>query len=107
MVLHIEIKNIAKGFQEGKMHTINLQIQDDIYESIVEKGLDINTKLKEFIYSLVDDNHLTISEKEANRRVSEAVKRYEKGTGEYVNQEQYNIYANKLRDKLIDKYDNN
>ena len=88
------------------MHTINLQIQDDIYESIVERGLDINTKLKEYIYSLVDGNHLTISGKEANRRVSEAVERYEKGTGEYVDQEQYDIYADKLRDKLITKYDN-
>ena len=62
------------------MHTINFQIQDDLYESISSKGLDINKKVQEFLYTLVDDGYPSIGTEEAKRRVSDAVAQYRNGT---------------------------
>jgi polyhydroxyalkanoate synthesis regulator phasin len=66
------------------MHTIKLQIQDDIYDSLVSKGVDINRKLQEFITTLADDGYPSISTQEAKKRVSDAVQRYRDGSGTYT-----------------------
>jgi len=89
------------------MHTINLQIQDDLYESITSKGYDINTKIKEFLYSFVDDEYPSISTDEANIRVSDAVNRYKNKTGSYADQDQYLTHINSTIDNLKSKYANN
>ncbi|MGE4420300.1 MAG: hypothetical protein AB7D38_10800 [Sulfurimonas sp.] len=66
------------------MHTLKLQIQDDMYESIVSKGIDINHKLQEFIATLADDGYPAISTQEAKKRVADAVQRYRDGNGTYT-----------------------
>lgn len=66
------------------MHTIQLQIQDDIYDEIKSKGIDINHKFQDFLYNLIDDGYPSISEDEAKKRVADAVDRYCNGTGVYT-----------------------
>ncbi len=63
------------------MQTLQFQIQDDVYADIVESGIDIQTKFKEFIHHLTDDGYPSISTEEASQRVSQAVDRYRNGTG--------------------------
>lgn len=70
------------------MHTIQLQIQDDIYDELISKGIDINHKLQEFVFSLVDDGYPSISTDEAKKRVADAVNRYRDGTGNYTSYNQ-------------------
>ena len=66
------------------MQTIQLQIEDDIYDELKSKGIDINHKLQDFLYDLLDDGYPAISEDEAKQRVSNAVDRYRNGTGVYT-----------------------
>ena len=66
------------------MQTIQLQIQDELYETISSKGININSTVQEFLYNLVDDGFPAISTDEAKQRVSEAVNRYRDGTGNYT-----------------------
>lgn len=66
------------------MQTIQLKIQDDIYDELKNKGIDINHKLQDLLYDLLDDGYFSISEDEAKQRVSDAVDRYRNGTGTYT-----------------------
>jgi len=66
------------------MQTIHLQVEDDIYDELKSKGIDINHKLQDFLYDLLDDGYPAISEDEAKQRVSDAVDRYRNGTGNYT-----------------------
>jgi hypothetical protein len=70
--------------KDKQMHTIQLQIQDDIYDELKSKGIDINNKLQEFLLNLADDGYPSISTQEAKQRVSDAVDRYRNGTGKYT-----------------------
>jgi hypothetical protein len=60
------------------MHTIKLQLDDNLYEDITQSGIDIKEKFKEFLMDFVDDGYPSISTKEAKKRVSEAVEDYQK-----------------------------
>jgi len=60
------------------MQTIEIKIEDSMYQSIVESGIDIQSKIKEFIYELIDDGYPTITTEEAKKRVSNAVEDYKK-----------------------------
>ncbi len=71
------------------MQTIQLQVQDDIYEELKSRGIDINNKLQDFLYDLVDDGYSSISTNEAKQRVAKAVDRYKDGTGTYANADEY------------------
>ena len=51
------------------MQTIQLQIEDDIYDELKNKGIDINHKLLTFLYDLLDDGYPAISEDEANKSI--------------------------------------
>jgi polyhydroxyalkanoate synthesis regulator phasin len=70
------------------MQTIQLQIRDDVYEHIKNKGMDINNLLQDFIASLADEGVAPISTEEAKKRVSDAVNRYKNGTADYTNYDQ-------------------
>ena len=85
------------------MRTIQFEIQDDVYDSLIEKGINLNNQIKEFLYSLADDGYRTISYDEAQERVSKAIKRYKNKTGSYLNEEEYINF----KDSLIQKYANN
>ena len=88
------------------MHTLKVQIQDDIYESLVSKGIDINHKLQEFITTLADDGYPAISTQEAKKRVADAVQRYRDGSGTYVDVASYKEHKSTLIDSLKIKYEN-
>lgn len=89
------------------MHTIQLQIQDDIYHELNSKGIDINNKLQEFLHALVDDGYATISTDEAKQRVLDAVNRYENNTGMYLDSNNYVQRKSDMIDSIKSKYANN
>ncbi len=62
------------------MHTIKLQLDDNLYEEMVQSGIDIKGKFQEFLADYVDDSYPAISTKEAKKRVGEAVEAYRNGT---------------------------
>jgi len=89
------------------MQTIQLQLQDDLYEEILSNGIDIQLKFKEYLSNLVDDGYPSITTEEAKKRVSDAVDRYKNGTGTYLNENEYKEHINNKMESLKDKYANN
>ena len=65
------------------MQTIKIEIEDSLYQNIIKSGIDIQEKLKDMVYDLVDDGYPAISTQEAKKRVSDAVDRYESKKGVY------------------------
>ena len=60
------------------MHTIKLQLEDNLYKDITQSGIDIKEMFREFLMDFVDDGYPSISTKEAKKRVNEAVEDYKK-----------------------------
>jgi len=89
------------------MQTIQLQIQDELYEAISSKGININSKIQEFLYNLADDGYPAISMEEAKQRVSDAVDRYNDGTGKYLDTNEYTEHKSTMIDSIKSKYANN
>ena len=58
------------------MHTIKLQLDDNLYKDITQSGIDIKEKFKEFLMDFADDGSPAITTKEAKKRVTDAVNRY-------------------------------
>jgi len=65
------------------MQTVQVQLNDDLYNTLSARNVDIQTKVKEYLFSLVDDGHESISTEEAKKRVSKAVSRYQNKTSQY------------------------
>ena len=65
------------------MHTINIQLNDDLYETLSSNNIDIQSKIKEYLSTLVDDGYPSISNSEAKKRVTDAVNRYNTSQGNY------------------------
>ena len=65
------------------MHTINIQLNDDLYETLSSNNIDIQSKIKEYLSTLVDDGYTSISNSEAKKRVTDAVNRYSTAQGNY------------------------
>ena len=70
------------------MHTIKLQIEDNIYQNIVQNGIDIQAKFKEFIIDLSQDSYPPISLEEAQKRVVKAVESYQNGTMKIISHDE-------------------
>jgi hypothetical protein len=66
------------------MQTIQLQVQDSIYNQLINSGVDIQAKVNEFLIDILDDGYPSISTDEAKRRVSDAIERYKNDTGVYT-----------------------
>jgi len=81
------------------VQTIKIEIEDDIFEDLKDSGINIQKKVKEFLYSLSDDGYPSIGTKEAKRRVKEAVERYENQTGSYS--ELNDNFWDRLEEKVI------
>lgn len=62
------------------MQTIKLQLDDNMYQNIVQNGIDIQAKFKEFLFDLIDDGFPAITTEEAKKRVGGAVQEYRGGT---------------------------
>jgi len=69
-----------------QMQSINLNIENDIYEDIKRGGIDIQKMFNEFLsqFAFVDDGYPTIGTEEAKRRVAEAVEHYRKSPEDFV-----------------------
>ncbi len=65
------------------MRTIKIEIEDTIYDKIVESGIDIQEKFKELVYDFAYNSYPGISTKEAEQRVRDALKRYKSGKYEF------------------------
>lgn len=66
------------------MQTVHLQVQDNLYNQLIQNGVDIQERFNEFLYDMLDDGYPSISTEEAKKRVSDAVERYRSGTGVYT-----------------------
>ena len=68
------------------MQTINLNIENDIYEDIKRAGIDIQKKFNEFLsqFAFVDDGYPAIGTEEARRRVAEAVEHYRRSPEDFT-----------------------
>jgi hypothetical protein len=66
------------------MQTLQFQVQDDVYQDIIDRGIDIQSRFKEFLFELRDDGYPSISTEEAKQRVSDAVDRYRNGMMETI-----------------------
>ncbi|NOQ29987.1 MAG: hypothetical protein GQ570_02565 [Helicobacteraceae bacterium] len=62
------------------MHIVKAQINDDLYNDIISKGIDIQAQFNEYLFTLSDDGYPSISKKEATQRVSQAIEDYRNGT---------------------------
>ena len=59
------------------MAIINLEIEDSLYQDIQKQGIDLQSKIKEFLESLKDDRYPGISTDEATQRVHDAIADYQ------------------------------
>ena len=89
------------------MHTIQLQVNDTVYNQITASGIDIQARFDEFVAELIDDGYPSISKQEACKRVSEGVERYQSQTGEYADEGAYQIHISDSIASLRAKYANN
>jgi len=66
------------------MQTVQIQINDDLYQNLSSHNIDIQAKIKEYLLALVNGaNYPSISTEEAKKSVSDAIGRYENGNGHY------------------------
>lgn len=86
------------------MQTLKLQLDDDIYEALKAKSIDIPAKINEYLSNLADDAYPSISTEDAKSRVSDAMNRYNDGTGTYIDEDNYTIHKNTLITNLKTKY---
>jgi hypothetical protein len=66
------------------MQTIQFQIEDELYENIQNRHIDLQSKFKEFLAALTEDSFPAISTEEAKKRVSDAMHSYKNGTMQTV-----------------------
>jgi len=58
------------------MQTIQFQIEDDLYKSLLSRGINLQVKFQDFLMDLVDDGYPSISTDEAKKRVAKAIDDY-------------------------------
>ena len=85
------------------MQTINLNIENEIYEDIKRAGIDIQKKFNEFLsqFAFVDDGYPAIGTDEAKRRVAEALEHYRRSPEDFTSYD--DSYWDDL-DAKIDKF---
>jgi len=79
---------------------LTVELENDLYDELKEMGIDVQTRIKEYLKNLLDDGYPSISKQEADKRVADAVKRYESGDGEYLGVEEYDIEMEKFFETL-------
>jgi len=70
------------------MHTVHVEIQDSLYEKLVQSGVNIQEKLRELLNDMVDDGYPSIGTEEAKKRVGNAVESYRNGTMQCVSHDE-------------------
>lgn len=61
------------------MHTIKLNVPDNLYPKLLNSKIDIQLQFEELLHELFDDGYPAISAEEAKERVSDLVVKYKKG----------------------------
>ena len=89
------------------MRTLKIELEDNMYQNVVQSGIDIQGVVKDFLFDLVDDGYPSITKDEAKKRVSSAVQKYKNSTGTYLNKQEYDTYINGYMDNLKLKYADN
>ncbi len=90
------------------MQTLKIELEDSIYKNIVQSGIDIQERVKEFLFDLVDDDgYPAITANEAKKRVAGAVEKYKNSTGTYSDQAKYENRMNNYMHNLKAKYADN
>jgi len=59
------------------MQTISIELEDALYDDLVERGIDIKSKIKDFILDQLDYNNLSISFEEAKKGISVTIEERE------------------------------
>jgi hypothetical protein len=70
------------------MQAIQIDIENNIYNEIKQQGIDIQERVKEFIYGLVDDGYPAISSHQAQSRVRNAAEQYKDGTMQTISHDE-------------------
>lgn len=89
------------------MQTLKIELSDDVYEDLKSSNIDFQTKIKEYIATLLYDDYPAIFTDEAKKRVSDAVDRYKNGTGVYLDSDEYCKHKSEIINSLKSKYANN
>ena len=59
------------------MQTIKIELEDTLYENLVKQGIDIQSKIKDFILDQLDDGYPAISFEEAKKGISVTIEECE------------------------------
>ena len=89
------------------MRTLKIELEDSVYQNVVQSGIDVQEKVKEFLFELVDDGYPAITTDEAKKRVVDAVQKYQNRTGTYLNEQEYENRMHAYMQSLKSKYANN
>ena len=68
---------------------IKIELEDHIYNKVVDSGVNLQERFKEMIYDFLDDGYPAITTKEAKRRVANAAKDVRDGSATLLTQEEY------------------
>ncbi len=71
---------------------VSLNIQDDVYQKLISAGVDMQSKINEYLLNLVEkkDGYLNSTQYQEDRAYfQEALEEIESGKTELLNQEQY------------------
>ena len=52
------------------MQTLKIELEDSVYQNVLQSGIDIQEKVREFLFELVDDGYPAITTQEAKKRVN-------------------------------------
>ena len=85
------------------MHTIKLQIEDNIYDEILKSGMDIQDELKLALHRLVSKKNTYINSeqyKADKKYFKNALDEIESGDAKLLNQEEYDKEMNEFMKAL-------
>ena len=62
------------------MQTIQINLQDELYDGLKQQGINIKAEIKEYLSFLISDNYPSIDTNEATKRVKSAYDDYQQNT---------------------------
>ena len=68
-----DFTNLNKGVI---LQTLKIELEDTLYDNVIQSGVDVQEKITEFLFELTDDGYPAITTEEAKKRVSESIQRY-------------------------------
>ena len=84
------------------MHTLKIELEDNIYQNIIQSGIDIQEKVKEYLFSLVDDGYPSISTEEAKSRIEKALLEYKNNPSHFKEADE--SFFTDTHERLLQRY---